>query len=192
LSPQQGFGYLVSVLDFAIHPDSELTAYTASVEDSTTHEQLGRGLFYTASGNVAMIEACGFGLNESRPVWYDLSGAAPQSTLADLPAMVSGRDDIAFTRRDSAGDVPKIFHNGYGGADFWRVSLSGGTGVAIGSLKPTPDGRTLVYFADYEGDNSAPFSDVWSTGWPVFQNGFECGSADWTFPAVDPCLIQLP
>ncbi len=190
-SPQQGFGYLVSVLDFAIHPDSQLTAYTALVEDSVLHEPRGRGLFFTSSGSLGMIEACGFGLNESRPVWYDLSGPAPQSTLADLPVMPPGRDDVLFIRRDSAQDVPKIFHNDWGGADFWRVSLTGGTGVVLGSLKLTPDGETLVYLADYEGD-SAPLSDVWSTRLPLFENGFECGTSRWSFPAVDPCLIQLP
>ena len=27
---------------------------------------------------------------------------------------------------------------------------------------------------------------------PLFANGFGCGTARWSFPAVDPCLIQLP
>jgi hypothetical protein len=190
-SPQQGLGYLVSVLDFAIHPDSQLTAYTAIVEDSVLQQPRGRGLFLTSSGSLGMIAACGLGLNESRPVWYDLSGPAPQSTLADLPVMPAGRDEVFFTRRDAAQDVPKIFHNDWGGADFWRVSLSGGTGVVLGSLKLTPDGGTLVYLADYEGD-SAPLSDVWSTRLPLFESGLECGTARWSFPAVDPCRIPGP
>jgi len=190
-SPNQGFGYAVEVLDFAIHPDSLRTAYTALVTDTLTQQSRGRGLFFTSSGGPDLINLCGFGLNDSRPVWYDLSGPIPQSTLADLPVMASGYDDLLFTRRDSAPDVPKIFRNDWGGTDFWRVSLSGGTGVALGSLKLTPDGKTLVYNADYEGD-SAPFSDIWSTGWPLFENGFECGTAPWSSPAVDPCLIQVP
>ena len=191
MSPNQGFGYLVDVLDFAIHPDSQRTAYTALVTDSVTQESRGRGLFVTSSGGLDLITACALGLNDSRPVWYGLAGPAPLSTLADLPVMAPGHDDLVFTRRDSAPDVPKIFHNDWGGVDFWRVSLSGGSGVVLGSLKLTPDGQTLVYNADYEGD-SAPLSDIWSTGWPLFENGFECGTAPWSSPAVDPCLIQLP
>lgn len=191
VSPNQGFGYAVEVLDFAIHPDSQRTAYTALVTDTVSQESRGRGLFFTQSGGLDLITACAFGLNDSRPVWYDLSGPVPQSTLADLPVMASGHDGVLFTRRDSAPDVPKIFHNDWGGVDFWRVSLTGGSGVVLGSLKVTPDGRTLVYNADYEGD-SAPLSDIWSTGWPLFESGFECGTAPWSSPAVDPCLIQVP
>jgi hypothetical protein len=47
-----------------------------------------------------------------------------------------------------------------------------------------PDSQCTAY--------SAPLSDVWSTALPLFENGFECGTAPWSSPAVDPCLIQLP
>ncbi len=90
VSPNQGFGYAVEVLDFAIHPDSQRTAYTALVTDTVSQESRGRGLFFTQSGGLDLITACAFGLNDSRPVWYDLSA-----------------EFVAYSAARSSGSTPR-------------------------------------------------------------------------------------